>query len=248
MNKPADRTWTHRTRRLAQPLELPEGIRIAAEAREEERRQIARDLHDTAMQPLMSLVMSLTLMERQAATDGIVEGYVGTWKRLAQEALDSMRSTLGGLPVRPYASVGLPDAVYSRLVLQLRNRGLQVAFECGDWPTNVPIEWTSQLYLVVREALTNIEKHASASTVTVKLAADTKQLRVIVADNGVGFRSRRQARGEQTQPGSGFGLVSMRERVRTLGGRLTLSTAPSHGVKITVRVPRAPDVEAPGDR
>lgn len=246
MNKPADRVWTHRTRRLAPPLELPETVQIAAEAREEERRQIARDLHDTAMQPLMSLVMSLTLMERQAATDGIVEGYVGAWKRLAQEALDSMRSTLGGLQVRSYASVGLPDAVYSSLVLQLRNRGLQVEFECGDWPDNVPIEWTSQLYLVVREALTNIEKHASASSVTVSLAADIRQLRITIADNGVGFCPRRRARGEQTQSGSGFGLTSMRERVRTLGGRLTLSTTPSHGVKITVRVPRLSVADAPG--
>lgn len=245
MNKPAGRILTHHTRQLTQPLGLPEGIRIAVEAREDERRHIARDLHDTAMQPLMSLVMSLTLLERQAPTDGIVEGYVGTWKKLAQEALDAMRSTLVGLPVRPYAPIGLPDAIYSCLVPQLRSRGLQVTLECGAWPTDVPSEWTSQLYLIVREALTNIEKHARASLVNISLEADAKLLRVVVADNGVGFHPSRKSRSECKELGSGMGVTNMRDRVRILGGRLNLSTTPGHGVRISVRLPRPQSTDEP---
>lgn len=238
MSKPAGQILAHRGQRLTHPLDMPEGIQIDAQAREDERRYIARELHDTVIQPLASLVMSFTLLERQAPLPpGITEGYLGSWKELAQEALDSMRATLSGLRLHSYAQIGLPETIREYLIPQLRSRGLLVAFECRDWPGNAPIEWTSHLYLIVREALTNVEKHSGASQVRVKLEASDRLLRVSVSDNGVGFR-RGQPSHERTGFGAGLGLISMRDRVRMIGGHLTLTTAPGHGVRVTVRLPR----------
>jgi signal transduction histidine kinase len=238
MSRPASRILAYRTHGPTIESVSPDEIAIAAEAREVERRHIARELHDTVLQPLASLVMSFTYVDRQPLRQGVIEAYMGAWRELAQEALDSLRSALIGMRTHPHALIGLPEAVYRYLGPQVRSRGMQLTFECRDWPADLPIDWTSHLYLVVREALSNVEKHAHASEVTVVLEADAKHLYIIVSDNGVGFRRGSCARGQHDGLGTGLGINGMRDRVRMLGGRLDITAAPGTGVRLKVRLPR----------
>jgi signal transduction histidine kinase len=224
-------------------LNCPVGTKAANASREEqvreaERREIACELHDTVIQPLASLLVSLECVQRQSLAPGMVEAYLGAWKELAQEAMDSLRCTLAGGRTHPHAELGLPDALLRHLAPQVRSRGLRLTLESRDWPRDVPLDHTSSLYLVVREALTNVSKHARASEVAVLLGADADNLRIIITDNGVGMRQEEVERARPATNGTGFGIGNMRDRIQTIGGQLILFTALGSGVRVEITVPR----------
>lgn len=218
-------------------IQVDDGGALVEEVQQAARRDIARELHDTVIQPLTSLAMSFETVRHQPLTEGMVEAYLGAWKELAQEALDSLRHTLAGMHTHPHAALGLVDALQRYLAPQVRSRGLRLAIECQDWPAELPLDWTSTLYLVLREALTNVEKHAHATEVTVLLRADREQLHMIVTDNGVGFAAGEGFRKATGQAGTGLGLAGMRERVGALGGALSIMTADGGGVHLEARIP-----------
>jgi two-component system, NarL family, sensor histidine kinase LiaS len=228
------------------PSSSSDGVRwIAVETHiTPERRALARELHDTVVQPLTSLVMSFAYLEHFPQGAGQMEANVVLWKELAQEALDSLRRTLAGLHTSPHIQSNLPEALGRCLVPQLCSRGIRLVVEPHNWPEDLPIDWTSNLYLVVREALTNTEKHAHASMVIVVLCADTKELSISITDNGLGFRADDLVlASRQDQLGSGLGISGMRARVQMLGGTLDLMTAPGCGVRLEIRVPNPNNVQ-----
>lgn len=214
---------------------------VADLAREAERREIACELHDTVIQPLAALTMSFESLRQQSLTPtltpGMIEAYVSAWKDLAQEALDSLRCTLAGLHAYPSAQLALPDALRRYLAPQVRSRGLRMLLEARDWPPDLPVDLTSSLYLVVREALTNVEKHAHASEASILLEADRTELRIFLADNGVGYCPEEVAQRSTGRSGHGVGLGSMRDRIRKLGGHCDIATAPGQGVRVELTVP-----------
>lgn len=212
---------------------IEEETRIQAE-----RHALARELHDTVVQPLTSLVTSFTCLEHLPQGIGQMDVNVGLWKELAQEALDSLRRTLAGLHTHPHAELDLPETLERFLAPQLCSRGMRLAVEPHNWPADLPVEWTANLFLVVREALTNAEKHARASMVIVVLRANTEELSISVTDNGIGFSADDLvSASSQDRLGSGLGISSMQDRVRMLGGELDLITARGCGVRLDLRVP-----------
>jgi NarL family two-component system sensor histidine kinase LiaS len=210
----------------------------AAGARGAERTALARELHDTVIQPLTSLVLSFTCFERQPPVNADhMTGHVGVWKELAQEALDSLRTALAGL--QPFVDVGrdLTEALHRLLVSQLGSRGLRLVIESHNWPLDLPLEWTRHLYLAVREAVTNAEKHARASVVNVRLCALADGLMITVVDNGVGLGLDDLAAWRFAPPGCGNGLGGIRERLSLLGGRLVIASAPDGGARLEMWLP-----------
>lgn len=205
--------------------------------RQSERRALAHELHDTVIQPLAALVTSFECARYQSFTPEVIEANIMAWKELAREAINSLRDTLAGLSVQPNGELGLPEALRRYLAPHMHSHGLPVALDITNWPDDVPLDVTTGLYLAVREALTNVAKHAHASAATVRLRATARHLIVTVADNGVGFRSEDHSR-VISALGNRLGIAGMRERVRLLEGRLALTTAPGQGVRIEMRVPR----------
>jgi signal transduction histidine kinase len=203
-----------------------------------ERHDLARELHDTVIQPLTSLVMSFTCLERRPPGAEYTEAHLVLWKRLAQEALDSLRSTLAGFRSSLHAGWGLSEALHRSLAPQLGSRGMRLNIESHDWPIDIPPDWNWNLYLAVREALTNVEKHASATEVWVHLHAEVDSLSITVIDDGIGFRSDELARKRFAGPGCGLGIDSIRDRLSMLGGRLDITTAPGCGVRLEMQLPR----------
>ena len=214
-----------------------------ADVCEAERSELARDLHDTVLQPLTSLVLSLTCFERQSPPSADhATAHLILWKGLAQEALDSLRARLAGLQPVVDGGRGLPEALHRSLISQWSSRGLHLIIE-SYLLLDLPLDWNRHLYLAVREAITNVEKHATASVATVRLHAQEEGLKITVVDNGVGrlhdsaagrfatgpwvrhgVRHGRHSRSSQSLGWTAGDCGSARRR-RSLGNVVTPSTA-----------------------
>jgi NarL family two-component system sensor histidine kinase LiaS len=199
---------------------------------------LVHELHDTVIQPLSSLLISMTRLECQPLSRDQFESALSTWKELAQEALDALRSSLAGLQSPTLASDDLPLALRRMLLPQFTVHGLELKLESQSWPIDLPPEWNANLYLTVREALTNVLKHARTTQVSVLLFADSAELGVTIKDNGVGFASVDGLSERDVQPGCGLGITTMRERIARLGGQMVVSSAQGRGVQIDIRLPQ----------
>lgn len=209
-------------------------VRLVDAAREEERRKLARELHDTVLQPLASLTMSLQCFERRPGTAKELDRHICAWKQQAHEALDSLRATLTGISWRLSEAADLPELLQRQLQPELLQRGIGLTVETHDWPRDFSVEWVSQLYLVVREALTNVVKHACASAVHVILHSDPAYLAIFVEDDGSGLRRDDEVLPSAHATVNGLGIESMQARVRALGGSLVIGAAPTGGTRVSV--------------
>jgi signal transduction histidine kinase len=163
-------------------------IRLAQEA---ERLRIARELHDSVVQSLCALVADLEHFQTRHLpildqTNLAVAAKVATWQELARESLTSLRQVLGDLRQADELAFGLECAIQAFLS-ELQEVGFSVVFECDNWPEQLPAEYTSHIYYRVREALTNISKHAHATSITVHMFAVEDHLHISIRDDGVGM-------------------------------------------------------------
>jgi signal transduction histidine kinase len=201
--------------------------------------RIAADLHDTVLQPLVSLVVSLEAMARRPPGAGELEPRIAVCKSLAHEALSALRAVLTGTQAYPRVHDDLLAAIDGYLRPQLECQGIWLHVHCQDtWP-GLSEEWLSQMYLIVREAATNAVKHAHASSVTIELGCADEALRIIVTDNGTGFTAPAREGPPSSAYGSGWGLRCMRARAESLGGSLTVASIPGQGAQVAVQVPLA---------
>jgi two-component system, NarL family, sensor histidine kinase DegS len=210
-------------------------------AQEAERSRIARELHDGVIQSLTALVADLEYFRTRCLpikdqTGREVAEKVETWQGLARESLTSMRQTLGGLRKPSELDLGLEYAI--RVILtELRDTGYIVAFEYDDWPAVLPLEYTLNIYYIVREALTNICKHAMASSIKVCMFTFEGELHLSIADDGVGMTS--QSVVAHAHKGYHQGLIGLQERVVLLNGQLTIESVQGRGTRLDVAIPLA---------
>ncbi|QBD79112.1 sensor histidine kinase [Ktedonosporobacter rubrisoli] len=208
-------------------------------AQEAERRRIARELHDGVVQSLTALVADMEYFRTRRLSDkGALEQEVAAklaaWQDLARDSLGAMRQTLKDLRGHSDLEFGL-KASLQELLLEMRQAGYTVVYECNDWPAYLPFMYTSNLYYIVREALTNICKHAKASSISIFMFSHEGSLHISVGDNGVGTPAPTVVTGEQD--GYHQGLIGLRERVTLLGGYLAIESQPGKGTRIDVEVP-----------
>lgn len=203
-------------------------------AQEAERARVARDLHDDIGQALTSVLLGLRLLERAVAspetqTDEIeqriadVRGLVGDALRRSRHLAFELRPTV-------LDDLGLVPAL-DRVVADIRDRsGLGVDLEVelsDDRRLPGPIETVS--YRVVQEALTNVVRHANATSVKVMLEREADVLRVSVEDDGHGFTVAGQP--------SGLGLAGMQERAELVEGSVEITSEPTSGTRIELEIP-----------
>lgn len=200
------------------------------------RREIARELHDAVIQPLATLVVDLRVGHHSLAAVTVAND-LSAWQTLAQEALDALRAALADLRMAPHGNLDLPEAVRQHLIPQFQRVGLKLHVKSTNWPLNLPSEWTSSLYLVLREAVTNAHKHGHASQVSIFLRADTQHLLVTIVDDGTGFAPDKVSTAQSARPGTGLGLQAMHERVWLLGGYLRVTAAPGDGTRVEMSIP-----------
>ncbi len=211
------------------------------EAREEERRRIARELHDELGQRLTAL--KLEMMACQREHPGLAVG------ERAQRMLDMLDDTVAStrriaMELRPLMldDLGLPEAIDWLLKEFSRRTGIEVDTRLDEGLQALAPQLATTIYRIVQEALTNITRHARARRAAISLVLDDHELLLTIQDNGVGFTQGTRAR----NPGS-FGLLGIRERVLLLGGQLSVGNAPEGGARLVVRLPLAqPGVPARG--
>ena len=210
---------------------------ITSLAQEAERRRLARELHDGVVQSLTALVADLEyfrtrhLPASDVASPEVAEK-LEVWQELARDSLQLMRQVLGGLRKHTELEAGLEAAIAS-LLTEFQQAGYKVIYDCGDWPQMLPDEYTSNVYFIVREALTNIRKHAQATKITVFLFTHEGRLHVSIGDNGAGIPASSVT---VSVPGYRQGLVGLHERVAMLGGQLTIKSAAGRGTRIDVDI------------
>lgn len=202
-------------------------------AQDEERRRISRDLHDETGQALLALRLYLEMGMRQDPGPAVAE-WIQRGLALVDRSVGELRRILAQLSPLGLDELGLEAAVRAELRRQASVSGWQtwVQFELGGSKLSRPTE--TLVYRVLQEGLSNIARHARARRVRLQVAAQGDELQIVLQDNGVGM----PAPTATSSPGERhFGLAGMRERVRLVGGSLTMGSGRRGGVRLELRIP-----------
>jgi PAS domain S-box-containing protein len=200
-------------------------------AQEEERRRIARELHDETAQTLTSLLVGLRAVEESQHLEQAL-GAAGTLRGLVADALAGVQRMARGLRPSVLDDLGLEEALERLSVETSRSTGFVVDLQVtGDRLPRLAEVLEIAFYRVAQEALTNAGKHASPKHVSVLIHRTPTVVRLVIEDDGRGFDL------AQTQSESQLGLVGMRERMHLIGGSMTVESSPGLGTTVSVSVP-----------
>ncbi len=203
-------------------------LRDTMAADEEARRRWARELHDETLQGLGGLRVLLSSALRTGSDDTLRDAVTEAVEQTKVE-IDSLRNLITELRPAALDELGLEPAL-EHLAERSAGHGLSVEtkFALPSEQRLAP-ELESTIYRVVQEALTNVAKHADADRVRVEVERTNGTVTVLVEDDGTGF--------DPDQPGSGLGLVGMRERIELAGGALTIDSRPAGPTRVRATVP-----------
>jgi signal transduction histidine kinase len=219
-------------------LKFAQGALLAGQ--EAEGKRIARELHDSVSQDLSSLILDMALLLRELpASFGSVCNRINSQKEKLMELAEEVHSVCCQLHPSVLERIGLNQAMEQLCREFTERKGLHIRFSHGDTPASLPPAAALCLYRVAQEALRNIVRHAQTSHAMVLLSATPGGLHLTIQDDGVGFDPK-------TVDGKArLGLVSIRERVRLVGGSLSIHSEPGHGTRIDMRVPLADESQRP---
>ncbi|NMB75301.1 MAG: sensor histidine kinase [Myxococcales bacterium] len=197
---------------------------------EVERRAVARELHDGVGQALTALRLDLEVLGAAGGEDAKARQTVARARARADDAIEEVRRAAARLGPAMLDELGLVEAV-RRYLADFRERtGTRAELALPPLSTRFPPEVESACFRFIQEGLTNVSRHAGASTVRMEMAVRTGELDVRLEDDGRGFSP-----GESE--GRGLGLRGIRERVALLGGSFSIESAPGQGTRLRVRLP-----------
>lgn len=221
---------------IAQHQELQQLMEKLALAQEDERRRIARDLHDSVIQDLSGIIFSLSFLQNALpeTKNKRALNEISQLTKVVEASIQDIRQIIYDLRPTTLDSLGLMPTLEKYLERFAAKN--QVAVEIkSNLKERLPEKIETTVFRLTQEALNNIAKYAQAKKVTLKVNADKKHLELVVLDDGIGFNlSEVKSRNSQT---SGFGLSGMKERVRLVGGKLEISTSPGKGCQIAAIIP-----------
>lgn len=201
-------------------------------AQEEERKRIARELHDDISQRMAMLEISLQQFERGTAElSSKARQQLHHISEAANEVSKEIHDMSHQLHPSKLDMLGLVACVGGLCREFSEQHNLQVQFDHHGIPRNIPKDVTLCLFRIVQEALRNVAKHSGTAEAKVELCGQCDRIDLCISDSGAGFDAK-SALGE-----GGLGLISMRERLRLVGGRLAVESEPSHGTRIRACIP-----------
>jgi PAS domain S-box-containing protein len=205
------------------------------DAQEAERRALARELHDAFGQVLTAIRLNLEAAKRSTAVGDV--HYLNESIKLVDQAVDQVRNLATDLRPALLDDLGLVAALRSLLKRLAQGAGFDWHLVADEITPRLPTIVETCSFRLAQEALTNVAKHARATSVDVGLSLADDELRIVVRDNGVGFDI--AAIRQPAALGTSFGLVSMQERVTLAGGTLEIRSAVGQGTIIDARLPLA---------
>ena len=199
--------------------------RLAALA---ERERIGRDLHDLLGHTLSLVALKSELASRLCERDPhAARREIDEVQRVARDALSQVRHAVTGIRAAGIAA----ELASARLLLEAD--AIKLEYEVGD--VGMPVEIETVLALVIREAITNVQRHSRATAVSVKFSSDAESISLAILDNGRGCDLI-----------AGNGLKGMRERIQMLGGKVHIDSGRGRGTRLEVRVPTTRDGQPSG--
>lgn len=225
------RDVTEEKRLAAQRVEL---LRRVLSAQEDERKRIARELHDETSQTLTALLYALDTAAPTAATPEAL-GLIEKTRQLTQSASDGVHKIMFALRPRMLDQLGLVAAVRLYAKSRLDELGIQVELTETGRPRRLNSSAETELFRTLQEAINNIARHADAHKVQLAFDFQEDALEISVQDDGIGFDVEQVP--AATDGRRGLGLISMEERVSIVGGEFSLTSLPGQGTTIHIRVP-----------
>ena len=216
---------------------------IAAE--DDERRRLARELHDEAGQHLAALGLGLQALSNVAAPGSEVDRRAEQLRALVTTLGQELHGVAVRLRQRALDDFGLEAALVSDAKEWSKRSGIPIDILADVKAGRLPAAVESTVYRIVQEALTNVAKHSGATRVGVVVERRGRWVHVIIEDDGSGFDP--GAISPVRQPAGGLGLLGIRERVELLGGELDIESSPGGGATIFVRLPIDEPAGGPGD-
>jgi two-component system, NarL family, sensor histidine kinase UhpB len=201
-----------------------------ADTREEERRRIARELHDELGQRLTALQMELSSLSAVGSLE-TMHGRIGSMLDMVNETIASVRRISTDLRPLMLDDLGLGSAIEWLATSWAKRMGISVSLDLGPQDLKLNDSAAIALYRMVQEALTNIARHAGATKVRIQLQRAGGELSLMVQDDGIGFDA------QAMQREGSHGLMGIRERAYMLGGELDIGNSTRGGGRIMIRVP-----------
>lgn len=198
----------------------------------EERNRLAREIHDTLAQGLAAIALNLETADALLESDDPTRARNTVLRALALTRANMEEARRSVLDLRAAELEGRDLSGAIRLLVEnfAREHAVAASFDGAGSSRPLPARIEAGLYRIARELLTNIARHAKATSVTVALSATHEAIRLVVEDDGCGFNA-------DAPPEGRFGLVGITERVHLLGGALDMRSCPDAGTRADVTVP-----------
>ena len=223
-------------------LALLEAQRRLLSEREQERKHVARELHDTIIQDLLSINYELEGMETEEGVAPGLANDLGDVRLGIRELVDNLRRICGELRPPTIDSLGLGAALTSLTREWSARTGIQAELSLDEALGRLPESSELSLFRIAQEALNNVRRHAQASQVQITLQhTSPRMLMLSIRDNGVGVPENmaREMDIATLAAGGHYGLIGIGERVALLGGRFRLQRLPEGGTLLLVEIPHA---------
>jgi len=198
-------------------------LRKVITAQEEERKRIARELHDETCQTITALKLKLDVAGRAEE------------QAMASRSLDELYRIIYDLRPSILDDLGLLAAVRWLAERHLAPLGVRLRYEFDELPRHIPAETEISVFRAAQEAINNIVRHASAETVHIAIAIHKGILEIDIEDDGVGFDA--AAMGAPDASGRGLGILGLHERIELIGGSARIVSSPGAGTQVSLRVP-----------
>jgi signal transduction histidine kinase len=209
--------------------------RHLVEIQENERKFIARELHDETSQSLTSLKMGLQVIEKEADRRVRLTEQVRNLQALADETLESLHHLAVNLRPASLDHLELVDALTGLIESIKQRSGIIAHFKTmgAVQAALLTEEMEASIYRIVQESLTNVIRHAQAAHVDIILEWQDEKVVVIIEDDGIGIDM------QKARESGHLGLIGMQERAEMLGGRLLVDSTPQVGTTLVVEIPYA---------
>jgi two-component system sensor histidine kinase UhpB len=201
--------------------------RMVLRAQEEERRRLARDLHDEVNQSLTAILLRLEALSQAASAEHGDE--VAELKKLVNQAMDELLTLARQLRPSALDDHGLTSAIVSQVRRFSSQTGIKAELKTNGDPLELESDQEIAVYRFAQEALSNVAQHADARNVEVGLSANGRIVELVVRDDGRGF--------DPATEQKGIGLSGMAERARLVGARLDIDSSPGGGTALKLVVP-----------
>ncbi len=209
-------------------------------AQEEERKRIARELHDETSQSLAALGMSLDISKMALRENQLTTEMISEQKKRVEQLVEGINRIIHDLRPPVLDDLGFKSAVKWLLEKHLADSHIHYAYSFCDRVNGqhgLDKNTELRLFRIIQEAITNITKHAHARNVTVVFDCDASSIEIDIEDDGVGFDVAEVFREAGTDEERGLGLRGIRERVLHLEGKLDITSSPGEGTHINIIIP-----------